>query len=150
MRAFLIKAINLILVCSVLYGYQGYAAERARDIEEYEQKADAAKKAWREADSTQSSPSYADGTYEGTGTGFGGEIQVQVEIQGGEIRSAKVLTAEKETPDYLKSAKKVLENVVKEQSADVDTVTGATLSSNGILEGIRNALEDSNEKAKEQ
>ena len=150
MRTFIIKAINLGLVCAVLCGYQCYAVERHRQIEEYKEKEAAAKKAWSEVENQEeetSVPYLTDGIYEGSGTGFGGEIRIRIEVKEGEILSAKVLSAEKETPDYLEAAEKVLLDVVNRQSADVDTVSGATLSSNGILEGIRNALEDSNGKA---
>ena len=51
-----------------------------------------------------------------------------------------------ETAEYLASAKKILEEVVQKQTEDVDTVSGATLSSNGILEAVRQAMEKCDEK----
>jgi len=152
MRTFVIKAINAGLICAVLFGYQSFAIKRSKQIEEYEKEKAAAKKAWEMADKEKGEMAEivpADGIYKGSGTGFGGEIQVQLEIREGEIFSAKVLSAEKETAEYLEAAKKVLTEVVEKQTAEVDTVSGATLSSNGILEGIRDALEDSNGKEKE-
>lgn len=148
MRTFIIKAINLGLVCAVLWGYQSQAVERSRQIEEYEEKEAAASRAWSEMHTQKEgdASNLTDGIYEGSGTGFGGEIRVQIEVQGGKIIFARILSAEKETPDYLESAEKILADVVKKQSADVDEISGATLSSHGILEGIRNALEDSNGK----
>lgn len=151
MRTFIIKAVNVGLICAVLYGYQGYAMERSRQIEEYEKEEAVARKAWNKVEQQKgesSVSSLTDGIYEGSGTGFGGEIRVQIVVQGGEILSANIVSAEKETPDYLKSAEKILTEVVNKQSADVDTISGATLSSNGILEGVRNALEDSDGKEK--
>ncbi len=132
MRTFIIKAINLGLICVILCGYQSYAMDYNKKILEYEKE--------------NQESLFNDGIYEGSGTGFGGEIKVQVEIYGGKILSAKILSAEKETADYLKSAERILTDVVNKQSMEVDIVSGATLSSNGILEGIRNALEDSYEK----
>ena len=152
MKIFIIKAINLGLICVILYGYQSYAMDYKGQIEEYEE--DAVGKAWNEAGTIQkeeitennSENLFQDGIYEGSGAGFGGEIRVQVEICDGKIFSVKILSAENETADYLKSAERILTDVVKKQSIEVDTISGATLSSNGILEGIRNALEDSYEK----
>ena len=58
-----------------------------------------------------------------------------------QIQSAQIVSAQGETAEYLASAKKILEEVVQKQTEDVDTVSGATLSSNGILEAVRQAME---------
>lgn len=151
MRIFLWKAINLLVLCCVLFGYQSFAVNRSQEVSAYEKKVEQAKKAWEEVEAAknpdgsngQSSESaqYTDGVYEGSGTGFGGEIKVQVTIQDGGIQAVEILSAKGETPEYLESAKAILEDVVQDQTPEVDTVSGATLSSNGILEGIRKALE---------
>ena len=144
MRTFIVKAINLGLICVILCGYQIYAMDYNKKVLEYEKKN--SKEYIGEDEKENPESIFNDGIYEGSGTGFGGEIRVQVEIKDGKILSVEILSAEKETPDYLKSAERILTDVVNKQSAEVDTVSGATLSSNGILEGIRNALEDSYEK----
>lgn len=144
MRAFIIKMVNLLLVCVMLVGYQRYAASRDAQIETYGKKADEAEQLRKDMAVEQGSPEktlYKDGIYQGKGTGFGGTVEVQIEIKDGVLSSAKVLSAEKETKQYLERAESLLQKVMEEQSADVDTVSGATLSSNGILEGIRDAWE---------
>lgn len=144
MKTFLVKMINLLLVCGVLFTYQQQALKRAEEVNAYEEQAALAEAAWEEANAASEEASesgYTDGTYTGTGIGFGGEIEVQLVIQDGKISSVEILSAENETPDYLKEAETLLDSVIREQSAEVDTVSGATLSSNGILEGVRNALE---------
>lgn len=150
MRTFLIKTMNLLLIVGILFGYQTYAQKREKKVEVYEKELKLAEQAWKEAElsanqeeekSGQEQSKYADGVYEGSGTGFGGEIVVQVKIENGDIASVDIVSASNETPDYLTAAEVLLEDVVQEQSTDVDTVSGATLSSNGILEGIDNALE---------
>lgn len=143
MKSFIIKTINVVLICSILYGYQQYATVREKEVAAYEKESLLAEQAWRESrsDSIQEDVrQYSDGTYEGSGIGFGGEIVVQVQIKKGAILSAEIISADNETPDYIEEAKKVLDYVVEKQSVDVDTVSGATLSSNGILEGVQNAL----------
>lgn len=145
MRIFLWKMGNLCLLCCILFGYQNISGKRSRQINAYEKKVKQAKEEVQ-AGETVNSPGaekgtrYEDGVYEGSGKGFGGEIEVQVVVQDGSIQSVKILSAKEETPEYLKSARALLDTVVQEQTPDVDTVSGATLSSNGILEGIRQAL----------
>lgn len=138
MKNFVIKVVNIVFVVGILCGYQHFAVNRQEQAEAYEEKLAQAKK----QEAAQSSP-YQEGTFEGTGTGFGGTICVRIVVQGGVIQTAQVMKAENETPDYLKSAEKILEDVVAQQSADVDTVSGATLSSNGILAAVREALDKS-------
>lgn len=152
MRVFIWKICNLLLLCCLLFGYQQYADRRAEAVENYEERAELAKQAWAEVeamtkqDGNEPEPLYQDGVYEGSGAGFGGEIAVQVVIQNGSIQKVEILSAKDETPDYLKSAQTLLTDIVKEQSVDVDTVSGATLSSNGILEGTKNALQQAEAK----
>lgn len=82
---------------------------------------------------------YQDGTYTGTGTGFSGELTVQLKIAGGKITSIKVIKSV-DDKSYLEKAKKLIKNIIALQSTDVDTVSGATYSSNGIIEAVNNAL----------
>lgn len=82
---------------------------------------------------------YRDGTYYGTGTGFGGKITVQVDISGGKIADIKI-TDHSDGASYIQKAQVIITNVIATQSTNVDTVSGATYSSVGIIEAIRNAL----------
>jgi uncharacterized protein with FMN-binding domain len=84
---------------------------------------------------------YEDGTYEGTGAGFGGDITVQVTIEADVITEIQVLSAEGEDPAYYSQAESVLEEILACQDTDVDTVSGATFSSSGLIEATRQALE---------
>ncbi len=83
---------------------------------------------------------YTDGVYTGTGTGYGGEISVQVTVEGGQIVSVEILSAKSETESFFNRAKGVIDSVLLYQTWEVDVVTGATYSSNGILNAIKNAL----------
>lgn len=87
---------------------------------------------------------YRDGTYYGTGTGFGGKITVQVDISGGKIADIKI-TDHSDGASYIQKAQAIITNVIATQSTNVDTVSGATFSSNGILEAINNALNEAKE-----
>lgn len=128
-----IKWINLILILAVLGGYHWYAGKHQEQMAEASKASESNESAWK------------DGSYEGSGNGFGGEIRVRVTVANGEITDVKLLSAKKETKEYLDMAKKLLTDIREEQGPDVDVVSGATYSSNGIREAVRKALEEANE-----
>ena len=93
-------------------------------------------------DSTTDSPSkkYKDGTYTGSGQGFGGTTKVSVTIADGKITDIKTLSNE-DTPDYYERAfGNISKGIVSRQSTEVDTVSGATYSSKGIISAVKDAL----------
>jgi fumarate reductase flavoprotein subunit/urocanate reductase len=82
----------------------------------------------------------ADGTYSGTAGGLMGPIEVSVKVAGGKIIEVTVLS-NKETPGVADSAlRQIPKSIVEKQKIDVDTVSGATFASKGIIEAVRNAL----------
>ena len=83
---------------------------------------------------------YKDGVYQGSGTGFGGTITVQVTVSGGQITAVDILSAAGETGSYFSSARGVISEVLSSQSPNVDAISGATYSSNGIIQAVQNAL----------
>lgn len=139
MKTFLIKLLNVVLIAGILACYQGYAMKRQKKVDAYNEKVAEYKRA-----ESASKNQYADGVFEGSGDGYGGRIKVRVTVKDHMIQKAEILSADKETPEYLESAKRILEDVAAVQSADVDIVTGATLSSAGIIFGVNEALEKSN------
>ena len=93
------------------------------------------------ADSTDTADQvYKDGTYIGDGQGFGGNIQVQITIADDTLTDIQVVSAEKEDSAYLSQGKAVIDRILEAQSTDVDTVSGATFSSTGILMAVEDAL----------
>lgn len=86
---------------------------------------------------------YADGEWYGTGEGFGGELKVRVVVAGGQITDISVVESN-DTVDYFARAWNAITPAVKaRQGTDVDSVSGATYSSEGIKEAISNALRQS-------
>ena len=82
---------------------------------------------------------YKDGVYYGSATGFAGPIKVKVVIADGKIASVEIV----ETSDgssYIGKASSITGKIVASQSTNVDTVSGATYSSVGIINAVRNAL----------
>lgn len=83
---------------------------------------------------------YRDGVYTGDGQGFGGDIQVQITISDDTLTDIQVISAQKEDSAYLAQGKAVIDRILDAQSTDVDTVSGATFSSTGILMAVEDAL----------
>jgi uncharacterized protein with FMN-binding domain len=158
---FLGKLLCLCLIIGALLQYQRIAESRAAVVEAHETQvseieayneavrqeilaAEAAKNASdsaEEAVSAVEESRYMDGTYEATAAGFGGDITVQVTIEADSITQIDVLSAEGEDPAYYIQAESVLEEILKCQDTAVDTVSGATFSSSGLIEATRQALE---------
>lgn len=82
---------------------------------------------------------YKDGTYYGTGTGFGGTLKVQVDISGGKIAAIQILE-NNDGSEYISKASSIINAIISGQSTNVDTVSGATYSSVGIIQAVRDAL----------
>ena len=87
----------------------------------------------------QDASAYKDGTYYGTGKGFAGTMKVKVDIAGGKIVSISIVST-KDGDSYVKNASSLLDTIVEKQSTNVDTVSGATFSSRGIIAAVRSAL----------
>lgn len=90
-------------------------------------------------DGDSSGTAWKDGTYEGTGTGRNGDVTVSVTISGGKIVKIEEVS-QKETESYWEKAKVLLTTIVEQQSADVDSISGATKSSDAIKSAVKNAL----------
>lgn len=91
--------------------------------------------------SSSSSSSYKDGTYTGTGSGFkGGTTKVKVTVSGGKITDIATVS-NGDTPSFYQRAWSTISSkITSSQSASVNTVSGATFSSKGIIEAVTNAL----------
>jgi uncharacterized protein with FMN-binding domain len=88
----------------------------------------------------EAAPALAANEYIGVGKGFGGDIKVKVTMDGKNIAKIEVLE-HGETAGICDAAfAQIPEAVIKAQSTQIDAVTGATFSSNGLIEAINNAL----------
>lgn len=81
-----------------------------------------------------------DGTYQGTGRGYGGEIDVEITITKGEITQIRVLNHSETLGISDPAFESIPDRIIEEQSLEVDVVSGATATSNAIKQAIRNAL----------
>ena len=83
---------------------------------------------------------YRDGIYTGTARGFGGDITVQVTIANDTITDISIVSAEGETRSYFTRARYVISAMLTTGTPEVDTISGATYSSTGIINAVKSAL----------
>ena len=82
---------------------------------------------------------YADGTYQGSGEGYLSTIVLDVTIEDGKI-TAITEVSQGETKEYWESATALFDDIIEAQSTEVDSVSGATYSSEGIKAAVNAAL----------
>ena len=142
MREFWVRLGSMLAIVGVLLVYNSVLDVRAKEDEIARLSAQVAGNGQSDSENGGST-NYKDGTYTGEADGFGGTIQVEVKIEKSKIAEINVISAEKEDGAYLSMAKDMIPKIIDAQSADVDTISGATFSSTGI----RNAAQEAIEKA---
>ena len=85
---------------------------------------------------------YKDGTYTGSATGFKrGTTKLSVTVTNGKIASIKTIS-NGDTPRYYDRAEGTMfDDIISAQSTSVDTISGATFTSKGIINAVKAALE---------
>ncbi len=137
MREFWIRVVSLIAVVGILVGYNSVLDAREKNEEIAKLKAQVTETQSAESDDSN----YKDGTYQGEAEGFGGTVAVEVTVEKGKITAVEIVSAQKEDGAYLSMAKDIIPKIIEAQSADVDTISGATFSSTGIKNASQEALE---------
>ena len=143
-RNFITKVLCFILVFAAFVPYQAKASRKAEEEAENAAKIAEVEAANREvrkqmADAENASP-YADGVYEGTAEGFGGPVSVEVTIDGGDITEIRLLDVSGEDPAYLMQVESLLDQMLQTRGVDVDTISGATFTSKGLIHAVTEAL----------
>jgi uncharacterized protein with FMN-binding domain len=161
MKDFTLRLIALIIVITTIAGYDVVLAMREKDdqiarltaqVESQEAQIEAlgsqtgeGSTDGQESSRTQAGASagqYRDGTYTGASQGYGGDITVEVTIEGGAIADIRIVSAPGEDAAYLDSAKALIPQMLEAQTSELDAVSGATLSSVGLLNAVSIALND--------
>ena len=140
MREFWVRLVSMLAIVGVLLGYNSVLDARAKEDEIARLYAQIAGNGQSDS-GNGGSTNYKDGTYTGEADGFGGTIQVEVKIEKSKIAEINVISAEKEDGAYLSMAKDMIPKILDAQSADIDTISGATFSSTGIKNASEQALE---------
>lgn len=82
-----------------------------------------------------------DGIYTGSADAFRGDVEVQVTVKNQRVEDISILSYCDNEEYFFRAAPAVIEQMKAEQSLNVDAVSGATYSSNGIIHAVANALE---------
>lgn len=147
MKTFWVRFVSCAAVVALLGGYNLVIEAREKEDQvarlsaELETLKDAAADAG-EGEESAGSKEYQDGVYTGEADGFGGPVSVEVTIDGGKIDQIQIVSAEKEDGAYLSMAQDIIPAIIDAQTAEVDTISGATFSSTGIKNATAQALEE--------
>ena len=170
MKQFLMKWVNVILIVGLIAGYNLILSSRAQAEEVLRLQAEvdsanlklenvieenewlkenaalfaAASTSARKDEDTEENQEdtlYTAGTYTGEAQGFGGLVKVAVTVSDREITDITIQSADNEDTAYLTMAVDIIPAILSAQSADVDTISGATFSSTGIKHAVQQALE---------
>jgi polyferredoxin/uncharacterized protein with FMN-binding domain len=112
----------------------------SQSIEEFSKTTDSSQSTDQSSQLTEQSTTLTDGVYEGTGSGFKGTTTLQVTVEGGTISNIETVSTGDDMPYYNRAFSSVAQQIVSAQNASVDAVSGATFSSNGIMEAVANAI----------
>lgn len=83
---------------------------------------------------------FKDGEYFGEAKGYSGNIKVKVVVKDGKMSDIEIVS-HTETPEYLAMARKVIDKILENGNLDIDSIAGATISSNAIKKAVAQALE---------
>ena len=86
-----------------------------------------------------------DGEYEGNSQGYGGDFKVKIKIKNGELSAINVVI-NNETPEYYEKASVIIAQILEKGNTDVDSISGATISSEAIKNAVRDALHKAGSK----
>ena len=130
MKEFIVRLFSLLAIVGVLFGYNEVLDVRAKDEEiaklnaQLEIQSSGAGSDSESGSDSGDGAGYKDGTYTGEADGFGGTVAVEVTVKDGKIEAVEVIP-----------------KIIEAQSAEVDTISGATFSSTGIKNAAEQALE---------
>lgn len=146
-QSFAIKLAGILLFAVSLLFYQTVASAREQvadernqmiaQVEAYNAEILAAESG---GETSVDSADWQDGTYQGSGVGFGGTITLSVTVADGGIAGIEVVDSSSEDEAYFVQAETLLDDIVNTQSTQVDTVSGATFSSKGLIAAVQDAL----------
>lgn len=92
---------------------------------------------------SRNNPGVEGTTYTGSAKGYGGKVTVHVTIGDDKKINAIKVDTKKETPEVGgEAAKIVAEEILTNQSLNVDTISGATITSNAVINATENAIKD--------
>lgn len=83
-----------------------------------------------------------DGNYIGSGEGFKGAVNIEITVANEQITEIKIISHEDDAEWFERAEDSIIPNILSEQETEVDSVVGATFSSEGIKSAVYNAIEN--------
>jgi uncharacterized protein with FMN-binding domain len=90
---------------------------------------------------------YTPGTYEGIGSGYRGQIHVQVQTSVAGVEDIAIVSHQESNFPGFAAMEELLEQVLETGETDLDAISGATYSSRGFLQAVEDALGKAIERA---
>ena len=90
--------------------------------------------------SKENSSGLKDGEYEGKGNGRNGKIEVKLTVSNGEIKAIEVTKQSEDDEYYDGLEERMIPQIITKQSTEIDVVSGATESFDGIIAAVNDAL----------
>jgi uncharacterized protein with FMN-binding domain len=147
---FVLKAISCVIIVAALFYYNQMVA-LGDELLEANATIDKMSVTLEQAASDGNSPAepprgkYKDGIYRGTAKGYGGPVTTELTIEQGFIVGIEITSSDGEDAAYYNMCLGILDEIGEKQSADIDTVSGATLTAKGIIGGAAEALAQAEE-----
>lgn len=86
---------------------------------------------------------FKDGVYTGTADGYRPGLQVEVTVKNNQITQVRIVSHNEHGERFYGPPMEIVpEEIVASQSTDVDTVSGATFTSVGIINAVNEALKN--------
>lgn len=97
-----------------------------------------------ESSKTQNTQSEISGVFEGKSFGHNGEILLSLELDSGYIKEITLLEHKESEGISDLAIERIPQEIINEQSIKVDNVSGATITSRGIINAVTDALKNAN------
>lgn len=147
MKDFVIRLTCLLVLVGIFVSYDVVLAMRDKDEQIAQLRAQVEDTQFSSgstdavgADASEEDGVYRDGTYTGSAQGYGGMVTMEVAIEKGKLQDIRVISASNEDASYWSMATQMIPKMIEQQTAEVDTVSGATFSSVGIFNAVADAL----------
>ena len=142
LRSIGIPVVSIISACMILINPIADSAQKSKSLTDTSEESTIPETASTAlAESQEDTPIYQDGIWTGTAFGYNDDITVSVTIENGTITDISVIETADDEPFFDWAEDEVLPNIISTQSTQVDSVSGATFSSEGLKEAVKNALE---------
>jgi NosR/NirI family nitrous oxide reductase transcriptional regulator len=137
-KAAVADALSKAAISSFLMSNQTSSGNTSNDMETSSSNSSAPVSSSTPSNTNTQTAKYKDGTYTGDAYGFEGNIGVSITVNGNKITSINILSQNESRP---RDAFATIPNsIISVQSINVNAVSGATYSSEGIMNAVNNAL----------